>query len=75
MTYSGYLIVNDFIASQRNKLEEYDADQRQTLMMYRNLLYAGPCIMCLGGIVILAALVLTLEARDTLGVRVVVQQT
>ncbi|RWS31148.1 hypothetical protein B4U80_00730 [Leptotrombidium deliense] len=36
----------------------------------RNLTFAGPVIMGLGGIVIVAALVLTFEVRDTLGVKV-----
>ena len=35
----------------------------------RNLTYAGPVLMGLGGIVIIAALVLTFEVRDTLGVK------
>ena len=35
----------------------------------RNLTYAGPVLMGLGGIVIVAALVLTFEVRDTLGVK------
>ncbi|XP_074598555.1 uncharacterized protein LOC141853199 isoform X2 [Brevipalpus obovatus] len=38
--------------------------------MYRNMTYAGPVIMGLGGIVICAALILTFEVRDTLGVKV-----
>lgn len=37
---------------------------------FRNLTYAGPVIMGLGGIVIVAACVLTFEVRDTLGVKV-----
>ncbi|KAI1295655.1 hypothetical protein HDE_05586 [Halotydeus destructor] len=37
---------------------------------YKNLTYAGPVIMGLGGIVIVAACVLTFEVRDTLGVKV-----
>lgn len=39
--------------------------------VFRNLTFAGPVIMGLGGIVIVAALVLTFEVRDTLGVKVV----
>lgn len=35
----------------------------------RNLTYAGPVLCGLGGIVIVAALVLTFEVRDTLGVK------
>lgn len=35
----------------------------------RNLTFAGPVIMGLGGIVIVAALVLTFEVRDTLGIK------
>lgn len=38
---------------------------------FKNLTYAGPVIMGLGGIVIVAACVLTFEVRDTLGVKVV----
>ena len=45
-------------------------DQIETLATYRNLTYAGPVIMGLGGIVVIAALVLTFEVRDTLGVKI-----
>jgi hypothetical protein len=45
-------------------------DQKSSLTMYRNLTYAGPVIMGLGGIMVVAALVLTFEVRDTLGVKV-----
>ncbi|CAG2174966.1 unnamed protein product, partial [Oppiella nova] len=45
-----------------------DPDTKQHL---HNLTYVGPVIMGLGGIVIVAACVLTFEVRDTLGVKVV----
>lgn len=41
-----------------------------TKMHLHNLTYAGPVIMGLGGIVVVAACVLTFEVRDTLGVKV-----
>lgn len=44
-----------------------DPDTKQHL---HNLTYVGPVIMGLGGIVIVAACVLTFEVRDTLGVKV-----
>ncbi|CAG2106964.1 unnamed protein product [Medioppia subpectinata] len=45
-----------------------DPDTKQHL---HNLTYVGPVVMGLGGIVIVAACVLTFEVRDTLGVKVV----
>jgi hypothetical protein len=44
-----------------------DPDTKQHL---HNLTYVGPVVMGLGGIVIVAACVLTFEVRDTLGVKV-----
>lgn len=69
MYAAGIFVEKSYIASQGGRPEMFDRDQRATLMMYRNLTYAGPVIMGLGAIVILAGFVLTFEARDTLGIR------
>lgn len=47
-----------------------DPHDIETLAAYRNLSFAGPVVLGLGGIVVLAALILTFESRDTLGVKV-----
>lgn len=47
-------------------LENVDTEMKTNL---HNLTYVGPVIMGLGGIVIVAACVLTFEVRDTLGVK------
>lgn len=47
-----------------------DPQDVETLATYRNLSFAGPVLLGLGGVVVLAALILTFEARDTLGVKV-----
>lgn len=51
------------------------SDQSSRLTTYRNLTYAGPVIMGLGGITVVAALVLTFEVRDTLGIKSVSTKT
>lgn len=47
-----------------------DPQDVETLAAYRNLSFAGPVLLGLGGVVVLAALILTFESRDTLGVKV-----
>ena len=55
-------VPNDFGPPTTQSPEELHAQ-------IRNLTFAGPVIMGLGGIVIVAALVLTFEVRDTLGIK------
>lgn len=68
---TGFFLENNYIQSQGRRPDQFDADQRATLMMYRNLTYAGPVVMGLGAVVVIAGLVLTFEERDTLGVKVI----
>lgn len=71
----GFVIENDYIKEQGIRPDQFNAEQRTKLMMYRNLTYAGPVVMGLGTVVIVAALVLTFEERDTLGVKTVPGKT
>lgn len=68
---SGFGFYNEhYFLLQHNNLTAITETEKASLTMYRNLTYAGPVIMGLGGIMIVAALVLTFEVRDTLGVKV-----
>ena len=68
MSVLGFLAEHNLMTEADGK--ELTSDQASSLTMYRNLTYAGPVIMGLGGIMVVAALVLTFEVRDTLGVKV-----
>ena len=67
----GFIAENDYIHSQGIRPDQFNADQRSKLMMLRNLTYAGPVVMGLGAVVVVAGLVLAFEERDTLGVKTV----
>ena len=61
------LAVDEMKLENGTVVSTIDPDTKQHL---HNLTYVGPVIMGLGGIVIVAACVLTFEVRDTLGVKV-----
>ena len=68
---SGFGFYNEhYFLLQHTNLTVITETEKASLTMYRNLTYAGPVIMGLGGIMVVAALVLTFEVRDTLGVKV-----
>ena len=72
MTAAG-IVAEENLVNSANKFPNgslSDPHDVETLATYRNLSFAGPVLLGLGGIVVLAALILTFESRDTLGVKV-----
>lgn len=65
--FAGDLAI-EYVPNANGTLEKQIDEDTQTHL--HNLTYVGPVIMGLGGIVIVAACVLTFEVRDTLGVKV-----
>lgn len=72
MTAAG-IVAEENLINTANKFPNgslSDPQDAETLSAYRNLSFAGPVLLGLGGVVVLAALILTFEGRDTLGVKV-----
>ena len=69
MSAFGFIHQSEFLGQNTN-VTAFSADQNATMAKYRNLCYAGPVILGLGAIVLLASLILLCETRDTLGIKI-----